>query len=106
MCSPELCRILSEYIDELAYILTSKVGPDSQKLDRLYAAACNLIIDEQNDCLGSDQTLVKLQELFDLIKKSLYTFCEHEAWEELEQLAIQLHLVKDQLETELDGVMV
>jgi hypothetical protein len=102
MCMDNIVALISVFIDSLANIVEKR--GDISRLHHIHEELLIQFDAEDEMCMGTDRTIFKLRQLFELAMQGAQLFTEHDSMEDLLDLAVELSVVRDELAASLDQV--
>lgn len=104
MCSNELIWLTGQFAETLFELIANRDPDKLGVLECITADALFHIIDESEECLGTDDVLNNIQELFEKSMNGAITYYKAGAWDHLLELATSMTTVRDQLIEEMGKV--
>lgn len=104
MCSDELLALLSQCASAASDLAHDKDVLHLAVLEQMHHDALYHIAEESEECLGTDRTLQRLEDLFRTSAEAIPLFYQNQAWAEINDLAVELLVVHQELSSALDEV--
>lgn len=104
MCSNELIWLTGQFAETLFELIANRDPDKLGVLECITADALFHIVDESEECLGTDDVLNNIQELFEKSMNGAITYYKAGAWDHLLELATSMTTVRDQLIEEMGKV--
>jgi len=101
MCAEELIWLAGQVAETLFTLIATRDPNQLGVLECLSSDIMHHIIEESEECLGTDDVLNNLFELFETSFASAIVYFRARAWDNLQELATHITTVRDQLIEEL-----
>lgn len=102
-CAKEIVALLAQAIETLTRLIADEDGNRLVTLEKICVDGITATEDELDDCLGTDDNLHLLRALFIDTCVGAPKFYRAKAWEQLLELATQLHVAQNALIEIMEG---
>jgi hypothetical protein len=104
MCAEELIWLSGQFTETLFELIVTRDPDKIGVLECLLSDVLYHIVDESEECLGTDDVLNNLQELFEKTFVGALVYFKANAWDNIQELATSMTTVRDQLIDEMGKV--